>query len=92
MKTLLQLALSSLTRLDLGRLRTIWNAIEGLVSGLELAQFRDGSMTGAQKLDYVLGRVGKLIPENRREIGTQIIRAIVELILIGIRLRRKEGA
>jgi hypothetical protein len=92
MKTLLQLAFASLARIDLGHLRKIWNAIEGLVSGLELAQFRDGSMTGAEKLAYVLERVGKLIPEDRREISAQIIRAIVELILIGIRLRKKEGA
>ena len=28
-----------------------------------------------------------MIPENRREIATQIIRAIVEIVLIGIRLK-----
>jgi hypothetical protein len=87
MKTILQFAFAAMARLDMATLRNIWAAIEQLVSGFELAKFKDGSMTGTQKAEYVLERVGKLIPENRKEIGTQIIRAIVEIVLIGIRLK-----
>jgi len=87
MKTLLQFAFAKLARLDLATLRQIWTTIDGLVSGLELARFKDASMTGSQKLEYVLERVDSLIPQGRREIGTQIIRAIVEIVLIGIRLK-----
>lgn len=87
MKTILQFAFAKLTKLDMATLRGIWDAIERLVSGFEMANFKDGSMTGAQKLEYVLERVGNLIPVNRREIGTQIVRAIVEIVLIGIRLK-----
>ena len=87
MKTILQFAFAALARLDMATLRNIWATIERLVSGFALAKFKDGSMTGTQKLEYVLERVGNLIPENRKEIGTQIIRAIVEIVLIGIRLK-----
>ena len=49
MKTILQFALATLARLDMKTLRTLWSAIERLVSGFEVTS----SMTGAQKLDYV---------------------------------------
>jgi hypothetical protein len=87
MKTILQFAFAALARLDMATLRNIWATIERLVSGFDLAKFKDDSMTGTQKLEYVLERVGNLIPENRKEIGTQIIRAIVEIVLIGLRLK-----
>jgi len=87
MKTLLQFAFATLARLDMATLRRIWNTIEKLVSGLELAKFTDGSMTGPEKLAYVLDRVRGMVPENRKEIASQVIRAIVEIILIGIRLK-----
>ncbi len=87
MKTILQFAFAKLAKLDMATLRQVWAAIEQLVAGFELAKFKDGSMTGTQKLEYVLERVGNLIPQNRKEIGTQIIRAIVEIVLIGIRLK-----
>ena len=83
MKTILQFALAAIARLDMETLRTLWSAIERLVSGFEVTS----SMTGAQKIDYVLERVGKMIPENRRRIAEQIIRAIVEIVLIVIRLK-----
>jgi len=87
MKTILQFALAKLAKLDMATLRQVWAAIENLVTGLELARFKDGSMTGSQKLEYVLERVGNLIPQDRTEIATQIIRAIVEIVLIGLRLK-----
>ena len=87
MKTILQFAFAKLAKLDMATLHNIWATIERLVSGFELAKFKDGTMTGSQKLEYVLERVGSLIPLDRREIGTQIIRAIVEIVLIGIRLK-----
>lgn len=87
MKTILQFALAALARLDMAALRKIWQAIERLVSSLELDKIKFGSMTGAQKLEYVIERAGNLIPENRKEVGAQIIRAIVEIVLIGIRLK-----
>ena len=87
MKTILQFAFAKLAKLDMATLRQIWAAIDQLVSGFELAKFKDGSMTGTQKLEYVLERVGNLIPQDRKEIGTQIIRAIVEIVLIGLRLK-----
>lgn len=83
MKTLLQLAFAAIARLDLATLRQIWTIIENLVSGFE----RKADMTGEQKLDYVIERVGRMIPEKQRGIGSQIIRAIVELVLIGIRIK-----
>jgi len=87
MKTILQFALAKLAKLDMATLRRVWAAIEHLVAGLELAKFKDGSMTGSQKLEYVLERVGNMIPQDRTEIATQIIRAIVEIVLIGLRLK-----
>jgi hypothetical protein len=87
MTTILQFALAALSRLDLTTLRRIWNTIERLVSGLELARFKDNSMSGAEKLAYVIDRVMVMIPEKRKEVGAQIIRAIVEIVLIGLRLR-----
>jgi hypothetical protein len=87
MKTILQFAFAKLVKLDMATLRQVWDAIERLVSGFELSKFKDGTMTGAQKLEYVLERVGNLIPLDRKEIASQIIRAIVEIVLIGIRLK-----
>lgn len=83
MKTLLQFALAALARIDLATLRNIWSVIERLVGGFELAK----EMSGQQKLDYVIERVGRMVPEKRRAIGTQIIRAIVEIVLIAIRTK-----
>ena len=87
MKTILQFALATLARLDMATLRSIWTAIERLVSGFELSKFSDGAMSGPEKLAYVLDRVRNMVPESRKEIGTQIIRAIVEIVLIGLRLK-----
>ena len=87
MKTILQFAFASFARIDLATLRIIWTAIEQRVAGCELANFKDGSITGAQKLEYVLERVGGMIPQERKAIGPQIIRAIVEIVLISIRLK-----
>lgn len=87
MKTILQFAFAKLAKLDMATLRQVWAVIEQLVTGFEFAKFKDNSMTGAQKLEYVLMRVDNLIPQNRKEIGTQIIRAIVEIVLIGLRLK-----
>lgn len=87
MKTILQFAFAAVARLDMATLRNLWASIERLVAGLELARFKDPAMTGAQKLEYVLERVGNLIPQGRKAVGTQIVRAIVEIVLIGIRLK-----
>ncbi len=87
MKTILQLALAALTRLDLATLRRIWGCIEMLVSGFELSKFTDSSMSGSEKLTYVLERTKTMVPEDRKQIATQIVRAIVEIVLIGIRLK-----
>lgn len=83
MKIILQFALASLAKLDMAALRRIWDSIERLVSGFELST----GMTGQEKLDYVVERVSRMIPENRRAIGPQIVRAVVELVLISIRIR-----
>ena len=87
MKTILQFAFAALARIDMATVRRIWATIETLVSGFEVAKFTDGSLTGAQKLEYVLERTKALIPEDRQQIATQIVRAIVELVLIGLRLK-----
>ena len=87
MKTILQFAFATLARLNIATLRCLWETIERLVSGFEVAKFTDGTMTGSQKLEYVLERTKSLIPEDRQQIATQIIRAIVKIVLIGIRLK-----
>lgn len=86
MKTLLQFAFATIARIDRGTLRSIWATIERIVSGFERTKFQD-ERSGEQKLDYVLERVSDLVPENRKEIGSQIIRAIVEIVLIGLRIK-----
>ena len=87
MKTILQFAFATLARIDMTTFRRLWATIETLVSGFELAKFTDGSLTGAQKLEYVLERTETMIPDDRQQIASQIIRAIVEIVLIGIRLK-----
>lgn len=87
MKTILQFAFAKLVKLDMATLRQIWATIDRLVTGFECVKFQGDPKSGAQKLEYVLERVAHLIPQNRREIGTQIIRAIVEIVLIGLRLK-----
>jgi len=87
MKTILQFAFATLARIDLATVRRIWATIENLVSGFESAKLTNVTMTGAQKLEFVLERTHALIPDDRQQIATQIIRAIVEIVLIGIRLK-----
>lgn len=87
MKTILQFAFATFARIDMATLRRIWASIETLVSGFEIAKFTDGSMSGSDKLAYVLEKTRTAIPEDRQIVATQIIRAIVEIILIGIRLK-----
>ncbi len=87
MKTILQFAFAALARLDLASLRRIWETVERLVASFERLNSATGPTTGADKRAYVLERVAHMIPEKNREIGSQIIRAIIELALIGIRLK-----
>ena len=84
MKTILQFAFAALAGLDRATLRRIWDTIERLVSNFE--RLKNGQ-TGADKRAYVLERIETMIPEKRRAVGPQIISAIIEIVLISIRLK-----
>jgi|GEM_PF-2381568 len=83
MKTILQLALAAISRINLSTLRKIWESVENAVGGLELASH----MSGSEKLARVIERTTKLVPQDRRELAGQIIGAIVEIVLILLRTR-----
>lgn len=87
MKTILQFAFAALAHLDRATLRRIWETVEGLVGSFERLTLANGPTTGADKRAYVLERVAHMIPEKNQEVGGQIIRAIIEIVLIGIRLK-----
>jgi hypothetical protein len=87
MKTILQFAFGALAGLDRATLRRIWDTIERLVGNFEKLKFASGSPTSADKHAYVLERVAPMIPQKNREVGGQIIRAIIEIVLISIRLK-----
>jgi len=87
MKTILQFALSWVTRIPWSSLRKLWSVTESLVRSLEFNRLTGGSMSKAEKLEYVLERVKAQVPDTHQEIASQLIRAIVELVLIGLRIK-----
>ena len=76
-----------MARIPWSSLRKLWVTIENLVRSLEFNKLQGRTLTKEQKLEYVLERVKEQIPATHKAIDSQIIRAIVEIVLIGLRIK-----
>jgi hypothetical protein len=84
---LIKRLLAMVARLPFGTLNDIWARVEDQVMAVS-----GKNLTGAEKLDLVLAAAWQLVPKDRVVIAGQIIRAIVEIVLIIQRLRPQRGA